>query len=97
MNKISFEELKNKSAGEWKQAIIVFSQESFSKPFTETERSYSISSNAKYFDSSKIGNSLFGSCIDGTDQGIRLDYYMHSIPEDGIGNRWIPAYCYITE
>lgn len=93
--KLSFNELRDKT--DWNKAVIVFSQESFSKPFTETERSYQVSSDAKYFDGSKIGNSLFGDCLDGKDLGVRLDAYMHSIPEDGMGKRWIPDYCYIVE
>lgn len=97
MKKISFNELKNRDTNTWKQAVIVFTSESFNKPFSETERSYTVSSNAKYFDGSKIGNSLYGNCLDGKDVGVRLDYYMHSLPEDGLGKRWIPEYCYITE
>ena len=59
------------------------------KPFTELERSYQISSDAKYFDGNMSGNSLFGNCLDGKDLGVRLDYYMYS--------GWKVDFCYITE
>lgn len=93
--KITLTELKDKKG--WSKAVIVFKEDSFSKYFTEEQRSYEIDSGAKYFDSSKISHSLFGSCLDGTDKGVRLDWYMHSTPEDNLGKPWVPEYCYILE
>mgnify|MGYP003441295885 CR=1 FL=1 len=94
MKKITFEQLCNTS-GEWKKAVIVFSQDSFNKEFSETARSYRILSDAKYFNADCIGSSLFGDCLDGTDNGVRLDWYMKRLPEEG--KRWIIEYCYIVE
>ena len=89
MQKLTLKELENK-IGEWSKAIIVFKQTNFFiKEFSEIERSYKISSDAKYFDSSKIGTSLFGDCLDGQDDGIRLDWWF----QDGA----IIDYCYIVE
>ena len=60
----------------WSKANIVFTNDNFKgQEYTETERTYTVSSSAKYFDGSKIGTSLFGDCLDGRDLGIRLDWY----------------------
>lgn len=93
--KISFDELRERK--DWKKAVIVFSADSFDKTYTEQQRSYQITSDAKYFDESKAGKSLYGDCLDGKDLAVRLDLYMHSLPEDGLGKRWTPEYCYIVE
>lgn len=93
LKKITFEELE-KSKG-WKEAVVVFTKESFEIEFSETERSYEVQSDAKYFDASKGGNSLFGNCLDGKDDDVRLDRYMHLLPEEGA--RWEVDYCYITK
>lgn len=89
MKRLTFKELQDNK--NWKEAVIVFTEDSYSKPFTEIERSYRVHSDAKYFDSTKIGNSLFGDCLDGTDLGVRLDVYIHDIE-----NKWKVEYCYIT-
>lgn len=59
-----------------RKAVIVFTKESFKKDYTETERSYEVSSDCKYFKSGKISNSLYGNCLDGKDNGVRLDLYI---------------------
>jgi len=88
MDKLTFKQLKDSK--DWKEAVIVFTENSFTKPYMEEQRSYKVSSDAKYFDGSKIGNSLFGNCLDGTDNGVRLDHYMRS--DEG---KWIVEYCYL--
>lgn len=85
--KYTLRELGNKE--DWKEAVIVFKPESFDKKYSEKARSYQVNSNAKYFDGNMNGSSLFGNCLDGTDDGVRLDKYMY----DG----WEVDYCYITE
>lgn len=93
MEKISFEELLKLAKGkQWSKAVIVFTKGSFNKPYSEEQRSYKIYSDAKIFNSEMIGTSLFGDCLDGTDQGVRLDIYMKE-PK----NRWEIDYCYILE
>jgi hypothetical protein len=85
--KISFWDLsRNKN---WKEAVVVFTEATFKQPYTETERSYKISSGDKYFNGDMGGNSLYGDCLDGKDSGVRLDQYLY--------NGWKVDYCYITE
>lgn len=73
------------------KGVIVFKQESFTKPYTERERSYKTDSSQKHYLSNMLGNSIFGDCLDGTDNGVRLDWYMFS------ENGWKVDYCYILE
>lgn len=72
--------------GDYKKAVtgvMVFKQENFDRPFTETERSYRVHSNSHHF-GDYISNELTGNCLDGKDLGVRLDYY-----------NWSTEYCYI--
>lgn len=61
--------------GEHKTAIIVFSQENWKQEYSELSRSYESHSNQHGWDYSKLGNCRIGNCLDGTDYGVRLDYY----------------------
>lgn len=83
--KITLEELRN--SNNWEKAVIVFAKDSFNKEFSEESRSYMINSKANYFQWDKISKSLFGNCLDGTDDGVRLDLYMP---------KWKAEYCYIV-
>lgn len=87
VDKIKFWDLQSNK--NWKEAIVVFTADSFEKPFTEIERSYKIYSGDKYFDANMGGNSLYGYCLDGKDLGVRLDQYIYS--------GWKVEYAYITE
>lgn len=102
MEKISYGELcekmrefnkvhNNTSKGNNKvlKGVIVFTQDSFDKTYTEVERSYEVTSDNKAFLPNMISNSIFGNCLDGIDNGVRLDLYIY----DG----WKIDYCYITE
>lgn len=93
IKKITFTELQRNK--DWKRAVIVFKEDSYDRDFTEIERSYKVSSDAKYFNGMMGGNSLFGDCLDGKDNGVRLDIYMALLPNEG--KRWVVEYCYITE
>lgn len=75
------------------KAVIVFTPDSFDKEYSEESRSYEISSDNKTFRNS-ISNSLFGYCLDGTDQEVRLDHYI-----EYYGNKpgWKVDYCYLVE
>lgn len=64
--------------------VIVYKQSNFDKPYTVEQRSYRVSNHNRCFQAGKIANSMFGSCLDGTEHGVRLDWY-----------RWEPEYCYI--
>lgn len=61
--------------GKYVNAIIVYSQESYTKPYTEMERSYIVHFEQWGLDPSKMGNSIMGDCLDGEDRAIRLDAY----------------------
>lgn len=95
MKKLTLNELSAKK--DWKKAVVVFKQESFDKEYSLESRSYAISSGENYFRSDKISNSLYGDCLDGSENGVRLDLYIHSMPEDNVGKPWIVDYCYIVE
>lgn len=102
MEKISYNELREKmwnfnkennitSKGNDKKlkGVIVFTQDSFTEPYTEIERSYEVTSDNKGYMPNMLSNSIFGNCLDGKDLGVRIDLYMY----DG----WKVDYCYIVE
>lgn len=70
---------------------IVFTQDSFDKPYDERSRTYGVSSNNKAFQSGMGGYSIFGSCLDGTDPCVRLDGYLFG------ENAWKIEKCYMME
>lgn len=62
--------------GEEITAVIVYAQSSFPREYSEQSRSYRVSNfGGKAFFDGMIGNSIFGDCLDGTENGVRLDYY----------------------
>ena len=71
------------------EAVIVFKQVSFNKEYSELSRSYVVCSETKYFMPNMGGNSLFGSCLDGSESGVRLDWYMQG------DKPWQVEYCYL--
>ena len=71
--------------------VVVFTEDSFDKPYTEKERSYEFCSDNKAFLPNQHSNSIFADCLDGIDSGVRLDWYMHG------ENSWKVDYCYIKE
>lgn len=87
MEKLTLSEL-SKAKG-WKEAVVVFTEDTWEKVYSLDSRSYAVSHDAKYFDPNMIGNSLFGNALDGTDNGVRLDIYM--------GDGWKVDYCYIVK
>lgn len=94
MGKITFQELKEKRL-QWKSAVIVFTEDSFNKFYPLISRSYRLTENDMWgLDDTKIGRRITGSCLDGTDQNVRLDYYMN---QDNPENNWKIEYCYIEE
>lgn len=56
-------------------AIIVFSQDNWEKQYSETDRSYRVSSDNKAFIPNQLGYSIFMDCLNGHDNGVRLDWY----------------------
>ena len=71
---------------DWDDAItgvIVYKADNWTKSYTEEQRSYRVSSCNRCFQDGKIANSMYGDCLDGTEHGVRLDWY-----------KWVPEYCY---
>ena len=68
---------------------IVFTADSFDKDYSETSRTYGVSSNNKAYQSGMGGYSIYGSCLDGTDSCIRLEGYMRG------ENSWRIEKCYM--
>ena len=90
MDRLTFQDLKRNN--NWNDAVLVFKKESFNEDYSVEERSYAITRDAKYFDAKMISSSLFGNCLDGKDNGVRLDLYM-----DKEEKPWIVEYCYILD
>lgn len=76
-------------------ACIVFAESNWpDRHYPVQSRTYEISSDNKAFRSSCCSTSLFGSCLDGTDQMVRLDWYMKDF---GNKNGWAVDHCYLKE
>ena len=90
-----FRELKATSPRDDLTAHIIFTEDSFKKPYSLLSRTYRISSDNKAFWPNMGGYSIFGYCLDkATDQGVRLDYYM---AEERDITGWKVEDCYILE
>lgn len=67
------------------EAVIVYRQSNFAKPYTELERSYKVTNTSgKMFFDDMWGHSIYADCLDGTDNDVRLDWV-----------DWTPDYCYM--
>jgi len=89
-----FRELKRTSPREDLTAHIIFTEDSFDKKYSLLSRTYTFTSDNKAFWPNMGGYSIFGYCLDGTDQGVRLDWYM---AEEGNPGGWKVEDCYILE
>lgn len=74
------------------EGVVVFTEDSFARPFSERDRSYQFSSDNKAFLPNQLSNSIFANCLDGKDLGVRIDWYMH---DDKMP--WKVEYCYLLE
>lgn len=86
-----FREQEDKHDGTHIKGYIVFSEDSFDKPYPIESRTYVVSSNNKAFQSGMGGYSIYGSSLDGTDVCVRLDGYMRC------ENPWKIERCYMIE
>lgn len=77
------------------RAVIVFTEDSFSQPYSLEARSYLVSSDNKAWKPNMGGYSIFGSALDGTDPCVRLERYMAC--EKAESNGWKVDYCYMYE
>lgn len=82
MKKITYAELRNlfrehESTRPSKHltGFIVFTENSFEKPYPLDARTYEVSSNNKAFQPGMGGYSIYGSSLDGNDFGVRLEYW----------------------
>ena len=89
-----FREAEN-SRREHLTGYVVFTEDSFDKPYSEKSRTYVISSDNKAFQSGMGGYSVYASCLDGSDPCVRLDGYMFD--EHGGENGWKIEKCYMLE
>ena len=80
-----------KGNAEHLMGVVVFTEDSFSKVYSEKSRSYFVSSDNKAFLPHQHSNSIFADCLDGTDWGVRLDWYMYD------EKPWKVEFCYLLE
>lgn len=64
--------------------VIVYKASNWPKEYSEQDRSYRVWNCNPCFQAGKISNRMSGDCLDGTDIGVRLDWY-----------KWEPEYCYM--
>lgn len=78
-----------KGVGPTITAVAVIAESSFDKHYSEISRSYAFTNQNKAFIADQCSNSIFANCLDGTDSGVRLDWYVPS--------EWKVEYCYLKE
>jgi hypothetical protein len=88
---ISFSEFNEimwdaREAGKLAVGVIVFKKDNWKTEYSLESRSYRVNNIDNYFDKDKISQAWWASNLDGTDNNIRLDYYI---------NDWKIDYCYI--
>lgn len=72
------------------EGYITFTPSSFNHPYPLQSRTYMVSSDNKRFKRGMASNSIFGSALDGSDAGVRLDLYMR---ETGTKDGWTVEDC----
>lgn len=97
---LSYNELKElfrsaESNGKHMTGYVVFTEDSFNKPFSEKSRTYAVSSDNKAFRPGMGGYSIFASAVDGSDPCVRLDGLMAA--EHGGTDGWKIERCYVME
>lgn len=70
--------------------VVVFKKTGANEFYCLRSRSYRFSSDNKFFIADMNGNSIYANNLDGTDHGIRLDWYLGA-------KGWDIDYCYIEE
>lgn len=69
--------------------VVVIDNSSFLQEYPLEARSYRFRSDEKRFLPEMLGSSIFASTLDGSDDGVRLDWYIYD--KDG----WNIEYCYV--
>lgn len=90
----TFREFEADKPKEHLTAHIVFTSDSFGQPYSRLARTYCISSNNKAYLPNMGGYSIYGSALDGTDNGARLENYM---ADERAPGGWKVEHCYILE
>ncbi len=90
-----FRQIERANANTHLSGFIVFTVDSFDKPYDEHSRTYGVSSNNKAFQPGMGGYSIYASCLDGSDFGVRLESYMTN--ERGDDNGWKIERCYMMQ
>ena len=85
----------SEAKGQHITGYIVFTEDSFDRPYSELSRTYAVSSNNKAFQAGMGGYSIFASCLDGTDPCVRLEGFMAA--EHGGKDGWKIERCYVKE
>ena len=76
-------------------AHIVFTADTFKKPYSEFERTYEVSSDNKAFQSRMGGYSIYGTSLDGVDPCLRMEGLMAD--EMGGKDGWKIEKCFLVE
>lgn len=90
-----FKAVESAKAGKHLSGYIVFTEDSFTAPYSELARTYRVSSNNKAFQPNMGGYSIYGSSLDGTDPCVRLEQYM--VAERGGKDGCKIERCYVKE
>ena len=90
INELMTEFCRANEEGRTVEGYITFAPESFEQPYPLQARTYLVSSDNKRFKHGMSGNSIFGSALDGSDNGVRLDLYMQ---DTGNANGWVVENC----
>lgn len=80
----SLYQLQQYGTSNWESALITYKQQGIFEKYNKTERTYRIHNFNKYFNPTLLGSSLFGSCLDGTDDNVRIDLYFNNCPIETI-------------
>lgn len=73
------------------EGYIRFTESSFDKPYNAESRTYVVSSSNKAFAHGMGGFSIYASCLDGSDSGVRIDAYMYG------DDAWKIEKCYMLK
>lgn len=88
-----FKAVENAKTGKHLSGYIIFTEDSFTAPYSELKRTYRVSSDNKALQPGMGGYSIYGSALDGTDPCVRLEQYMAA--ERGGKNGWKIERCYV--
>lgn len=81
--------------GQHLKGHIVFTADTFTKPYSEFERTYEVSSDNKAYRPNMSGYSIYGTSLDRADKDVRLEAYMAD--ERGGKEGWKIEKCYLIE